>query len=150
MVTKHQKGKLMGLKVYTGGTFDLPHAGHVNFLKKCAQLGSVYVALNTDDFIEQYKGKPPVMSFDERLEVITEYRSVYGVISNDSGADSKQTILEIKPDIIAIGSDWARKDYYKQMGFTQDWLDQQGISLIYIPYTQGISSTEIKRRLAVN
>ena len=139
----------MGLTVYTGGTFDLPHSGHVNFLKKCAQLGDVYVALNTDEFIEQYKGKPPVMSFDERLEVISHYRSVRGVISNDSGADSKQTILEIRPDIIAIGSDWARKDYYKQMGFTQDWLDEQGISLIYIPYTRGISTTELKRRLAV-
>ena len=139
----------MGLIVYTGGTFDLPHSGHVNFLKKCAQLGDVYVALNTDEFIEQYKGKPPVMSFDERLEVISHYRSVRGVISNDSGADSKQTILEIRPDIIAIGSDWARKDYYKQMGFTQDWLDEQGISLIYIPYTRGISTTELKRRLAV-
>lgn len=137
----------MGLKVYTGGTFDLPHGGHVNFLKKCAQLGDVYVALNTDKFIEQYKGKPPVMSFDERAEVISHFRSVRGVISNDSGADSRQTILEIQPDIIAIGSDWARKDYYKQMGFDQDWLDSNNISLIYIPYTQRISSTELKRRM---
>lgn len=139
----------MGLVVYTGGTFDLPHAGHVNFLRKCAQLGDVYVSLNTDEFIEEYKGKPPVMSFDERLEVLSEYRSVHVIMSNDGGADSKEAILQVRPDIIAIGSDWARKDYYKQMGFTQDWLDQHGISLIYIPYTEGISSTEIKRRLAV-
>ena len=139
----------MGLKIYTGGTFDLPHAGHVNFLRKCAQLGNVYVSLNTDEFIEEYKGKPPVMTFNERYEVLTEYRSVHVIMSNDGGADSKEAILQVRPDIIAIGSDWARKDYYKQMGFTQDWLDQHGISLIYIPYTEGISSTEIKRRLAV-
>jgi glycerol-3-phosphate cytidylyltransferase-like family protein len=106
--------------------------------------------LNTDEFVEQYKGKPPVMSFNERYEVLSEYRSVHVIMSNDGGADSKDAILQVRPDIIAIGSDWARKDYYKQMGFTQDWLDEQGISLIYIPYTQGISSTEIKRRLAVN
>jgi glycerol-3-phosphate cytidylyltransferase len=137
----------MGLVVYTGGTFDLPHSGHVNFLRKCAQLGKVYVSLNTDEFIEQYKGKPPVMTFNERYEVLTEYHSVHVVMSNDGGADSKDAILQVRPDIIAIGSDWARKDYYKQMGFTQDWLDEQGISLIYIPYTEGISSTEIKRRL---
>ena len=139
----------MGLVVYTGGTFDLPHAGHVNFLRKCAQLGDVYVSLNTDEFIEEYKGKPPVMTFNERYEVLTEYRSVHVIMSNDGGADSKEAILQVRPDIIAIGSDWARKDYYKQMGFTQDWLDEHGISLIYIPYTEGISSTEIKRRLAV-
>lgn len=139
----------MGLVVYTGGTFDLPHIGHVNFLRKCAQLGSVYVSLNTDKFIQDYKGKAPVMSFDERLKVLAEFRSVTVVMSNDGGADSKDAILQVKPDIIAIGSDWARKDYYKQMGFTQDWLDENGISLIYIPYTDGISSTEIKRRLKV-
>jgi hypothetical protein len=51
------------------------------------------------------------------------------------------------PDIIAIGTDWARRDYYAQMGFDQDWLDDRGIALIYIPYTQGISSTAIKERM---
>jgi len=137
----------MGLTVYTGGTFDLPHSGHVSFLRKCAQLGKVIVALNTDEFIEHYKGKPPVMSYQERRAVLEEFRCVSRVIPNTWGADSKPTIEKVLPDIIAIGSDWARKDYYKQMQFDQDYLDENGISLIYIPYTQGISSTEIKRRL---
>lgn len=137
----------MGLIVYTGGTFDLPHSGHVNFLKKCAELGQVVVSLNTDEFIAAYKGKPPVMSYAEREAVLLEYRSVATVVPNSGDADSKLAIELVRPDIVAIGSDWARKDYYKQMSFTQDWLDEHGISLIYIPYTQGISSTEIKRRL---
>lgn len=137
----------MGLIVYTGGTFDLPHSGHVNFLRKCAELGSVYVALNTDEFIAEYKGKPPVMSYEERRTVLSEFKCVTDVIPNMWGADSKPTIEKVLPDIIAIGSDWARKDYYRQMDFDQDWLDLNGISLIYIPYTNGISSTEIKRRL---
>ena len=72
------------------------------------------------------------------------------MIPNIGGADSKPAILEVRPDIIAIGSDWARKDYYLQMGFSQDWLDEQNISLIYIPYTPGISSTEVKRRMRLN
>lgn len=139
----------MGLKVYTGGTFDLPHSGHVAFLQTCHRLGDVYVSLNTDEFVKQYKGATPVMSFDERLAVLAEYRSVHVIMSNDGGADSKEAILQVKPDIIAIGSDWARRDYYAQMGFDQDWLDEQGISLIYIPYTRGISTTDIKRRLKV-
>jgi glycerol-3-phosphate cytidylyltransferase-like family protein len=105
------------------------------------------VSLNTDEFIAEYKGKPPVMTYEEREAVLLEFRSVYEVVANVGGADSKQAIILANPDIIAIGSDWARKDYYKQMGFTQDWLDEHGISLIYIPYTEGISSTEIKRRL---
>ncbi len=138
----------MGLKVYTGGTFDLIHSGHVNFLRRCAEIGSVTVALNTDEFIAEYKGKPPVMSYDERLAVLSEFFSVKNIIPNYGGADSTEAIEWAQPDIVAIGSDWARKDYYKQMGFTQDWLDERGIMLMYIPYTQGISTTELKRRIS--
>jgi glycerol-3-phosphate cytidylyltransferase len=68
-------------------------------------------------------------------------------LPNSGGTDSKPAILSVKPDIIAIGSDWALKDYYQQMDFEQSWLDELNISLIYIPYTRGISSTEIKTRL---
>lgn len=141
----------MGLRVFTAGTFDLPHLGHVRFLQACAQIGSVTVAINTDEFITAYKGKPPVMSYSERAGVIGELRSVQRVTPNWGDANCAEVIEdehEFKPiDIVAIGSDWARKDYYKQMGFTQDWLDERGISLLYIPYTAGISSTEIKKRL---
>ena len=140
-----------GLVVYTGGTFDLFHAGHVNFLKRCkeiaGELGSVVVSLNTDEFIKEYKGKPPIVSFSDRMAVLKACKYVDQVIANSGGADSKPTILQVNPNIVAIGTDWAKKDYYKQMQFTQDWLDDKNISLIYIPYTKGISSTEIKTRL---
>ena len=141
----------MGLRVYTGGTFDLFHAGHVNFLKRCSEIagiaGQVIVSLNTDSFIQEYKNKQPVCNNQERYDVIASCKYVNQVIWNSGGADSKPAILSVKPDIIAIGSDWALKDYYKQMDFEQSWLDKLNISLIYIPYTQGISSTDIKTRL---
>jgi glycerol-3-phosphate cytidylyltransferase len=140
----------MGLTVYTGGTFDLVHSGHVNFLQRCQELGRVVVSLNTDEFITAYKGKPPVMSFRERATVLRELRCVDEVIPNFGCADSTRAIEQVKPNIIAIGSDWARRDYYSQMGFSQDWLDERNVSLIYIPYTDGISTTELKRRMTVN
>jgi glycerol-3-phosphate cytidylyltransferase-like family protein len=87
------------------------------------------------------------MSYAERKAVLEEYKSVTYVIPNEGGQDSTLAINRVCPDIIAIGSDWARKDYYKQMTFTQDWLDENEISLMYIPYTQGISTTELKKRL---
>ena len=138
----------MSLLLYTGGTFDLFHSGHVNFLRVCAEISdTVVVSLNTDEFIEAYKEKPPVISYKDRYEVLMACKYVDLVIPNSGGADSKPAIQEVNPDIIAIGSDWARKDYCAQMGFTQDWLDDRGISLVYIPYTAGISSTAIKARL---
>lgn len=135
------------LDVYTGGTFDLFHSGHVNLLRKCHDLGHVTVALNTDEFITAYKGRPPVMSYSEREAVLRACKYVDEVIPNTHGEDSRPTIESVRPDIIAIGTDWARRDYHAQMGFDQDWLDARGISLIYIPYTTGISTTDLKRRV---
>jgi glycerol-3-phosphate cytidylyltransferase len=137
----------MGLRVYTGGTFDLFHAGHVEFLRRCAELGSVTVSLNEDEFIEKYKTKRPVISYREREAVLLGCRWVDNVVPNLGGSDSRVSIGLVNPDLVVIGSDWARRDYYSQMGFDQDWLDERGIGLCYIPYTQGISSTAIKERL---
>lgn len=136
------------MRIYTGGTFDLFHPGHVNFLKKCSNFGKVIVSLNTDEFILNYKGKAPVMSFEERKEVLLSCQYVEEVVANIGGADSKQAIELVKPDIVAIGSDWARKNYYGQMGFDQNWLDERDIGLLYLPYSHGISSTILKGRMA--
>lgn len=134
--------------LYTGGTFDLFHAGHVNFLRHCKKIADeVIVSLNTDEFIHQYKGKSPVCDYKQRAIMLESCVYVDKVIKNTSGADSKPSILSIGPNIIAIGSDWAKKDYYAQMQFTQDWLDQFDITLIYIPYTEKISTTLLKEKI---
>ncbi len=134
--------------LYTGGTFDLFHSGHVNFLRQCKLISDkVIVSLNTDSFIEKYKNKKPIMSYDERKIILLSCKYVDSVIENFGNEDSKGPILSIKPNILAIGDDWAKKDYYKQMMFTQEWLEQNNIVLVYIPYTRGISTTDLKNRL---
>ena len=127
--------------------FDLLHAGHVAFLNRCAEFGRVVVSLNTDEFIAAYKGRPPVMSYQERVAVLLGLSSVSDVVPNRGGADSTIAIDDVQPDLIVVGSDWARRDYHAQMGFDQDWLDARGIGLCYVPYTVGISTTAIKSRL---
>jgi cytidyltransferase-like protein len=76
----------LGLRVYTGGTFDLFHAGHVNFLKRCHEIagiaGQVIVSLNTDSFIQEYKTKPPVCNDQERYDVISSCKYVDEVLPN--------------------------------------------------------------------
>lgn len=135
-------------KVYTGGTFDLFHRGHVNFLRQCKEIGdTVIVSLNTDEFIYRYKGEYPVVSYEDRKEVLLSCKYVDKVIPNSEGEDSKPTILDVNPKFIVIGSDWAKKDYYKQMNFTQEWLDEHNYILIYIPYTENISTSLIKKKL---
>lgn len=135
------------MTVYTGGSFDLFHAGHSNFLRQCSLLGEVVVSLNTDEFIEKYKGKAPVMKYEERKKVLESCRYVSRVVPNIGGSDSKITILQVNPDIIAIDTGWAVLDYYKQMNFDQKWIDENGFVLVYLPRTQDISSTDIKARM---
>jgi glycerol-3-phosphate cytidylyltransferase len=138
----------MSRKVYTGGTFDLFHAGHVNFLRQCYNIGDkVIVSLNTDEFIIEYKGKGPIYSYAERQELLCSCKYVDEVVPNIGGADSTIAIGLVRPDFIVIGSDWANKDYYAQMGFTQEWLDSMNIGLIYVPYTEGVSTSILKERI---
>lgn len=136
--------------IYTGGTFDLFHAGHVAFLKRCSELGRVVVSLNSDEFIVQYKGAVPIMNYHERKSVLESCSFVSEVVENAGGRDSKVAIEIVAPDYVVIGSDWATRDYYAQMQFSQEWLDARGIGLIYIPYTKGVSSSEIKNRIKIN
>jgi len=139
------------MRIYTGGTFDLFHWGHVELLRRIKDMagrdGQVVVALNTDEFVEEYKGKKPVMSYDERETVLKACMYVDEVIKNIGGKDSRPSILAADVDFVIVGTDWCERDYMKQMSFTREWLEKHNIGFGYIPYTIGISTTDIKKRL---
>jgi cytidyltransferase-like protein len=151
--------------VYTAGTFDILHPGHIRLFEQCRRIagkdGIVCVGVNSDAFIEKYRGQPPVMSERERSILVAALKDVNSVLTNQ---DPQQEVMELAFAIgeksriadpigsprfqkfLVVGSDWAAKDYYAQIGVTQQWLDTQGIVLCYVPYTQGISSMDIKWR----
>ena len=134
--------------LYTGGTFDVFHYGHMNFLRQCKSVADeVVVSLNTDEFILSYKKKKPILNYAEREHSLLGCKYVDRVVNNIGNEDSKLAILSVLPHIVAIGDDWAKKDYYSQMKFTPEWLEENKIVLIYIPYTRGISSTELRERI---
>jgi len=81
------------------------------------------------------------------MEVLLACKYVDEVVMNVGGADSRIAISQVEPNYIVVGSDWAEKDYYAQMGFDQKWLDERGIGLVYVPYTKTISSTQIRSRM---
>jgi glycerol-3-phosphate cytidylyltransferase len=134
-------------RVYVGATFDLFHKGHVELLRRAAQYGDVYVALNRDEFVERYKGKRPVMNIEERMAVVEACRYVKGVLINTGDEDSKPSIEVVRPDFIVVGSDWLEKDIMKQLGVSESYLKERGQHILFFPYTSGVSSTEIKKRL---
>ena len=129
-------------------------------LKGCKRIagenGLVVVALNTDEFIERFKGKKPVQSFEDRRTMLESCRYVDLVIDNFGEEDSKKTIegvpyilaerlnVFLTVDVVATGTDWACRDYYGQMQFTKEWLDENDIVLAYIDRRTGQSSTRLK------
>jgi glycerol-3-phosphate cytidylyltransferase len=141
----------LAMRVLTIGTFDLLHPGHVALLERCVELGGerahVSVGVNTDDFIKRYKGSYPVMSLVERLEMLRAIRWVDDVLINKGNEDCKVLIDEVKPDLLVVGSDWLGKDYLKQTGLTREYLERRNIALVFLPYTVGISTTQLKARL---
>ena len=133
--------------VLTIGTFDLLHYGHVDFLNRAAELGAgLTVGINSDRFAATFKDRP-VMDEDERAYAVRQL----GYATEVNDGPGHELIRALRPAVLAVGSDWARKDYRAQINVTQDWLDGRGITLAYVPYRQWrpISSTEIRRRLRV-
>lgn len=131
------------MRVLTLGTFALPHIGHAAFLRACEAFGEVTVGVNSDAFVGSYRGIAPPFDQSERMGLI---RSLgYMVRLNDG--PGRELIYEQHPDIITVGTDWARRDYLKQIDMTQDELDELTITVAYVPMRPlGISSTEVMRR----
>ena len=139
--------------VLTMGTFDLYHSGHVALLRRCRDLagvgGAVIVGLNTDEFVERYKGAPPVIIYADREACLASSQYVDAVLPNDQrqGDSAAELIDAVKPDIIAVGWDWRDRDYLGQIGVTRNWLNSRSIRIVYLPYTPGAAgpSSSIKR-----
>ena len=132
------------MKVITLGTFDILHLGHIKLIKFCKSLGDTVVGLNTDEFIEKYKGHKPVINYELRKDTLKELD--VSVIPNDQRDGGIQEVLDVvKPDIIVIGSDWGKKDYLAQIGITWEELEKREISLCYYPRSIDISTTRIKK-----
>jgi len=131
------------MKALTIGTFAVPHIGHAAFLRRCEAFGQLTVGVNSDRFVGEYRGIAPPFDQDERMALISALG--YGVALNDG--PGVELIYEVHPDVLAIGTDWARRDYLAQIDITQDELDQLGVTVAYVPMRPtGISSTEIARR----
>lgn len=134
--------------VYTGGTFDLLHEGHLELLSFCRRMagtdGRVIVGLNRDAFVERYKGRLPVQPYAKRQSML-ETTDVDEVVPNIGDEDSRPSIDAARPDVVLIGSDWHDNRYLQQLGLDFDWLHERGIVLAYAPRPSGGPSTSRAR-----
>jgi cytidyltransferase-like protein len=136
------------MKVYIGGTYDILHPGHIKLFQWARQVyGPVTIGLNRDEFVERYKGKLPVMSYDQRRVILSELRCINRVIANYGDEDSTISIGIVAPDVIVAGSDWTIERLKIQMGLTNEFLRNNKIGITIFPHSDPIHSSDIKKRI---
>lgn len=141
----------MNGRILTIGTFDLIHVGHVELfarMKESSHRAKVFVSVNSDEFVERFKGRKPVIPQIERIEMVGSIRWVDYAFPNYAHENALTIIDDVQPERLAIGSDWQDKDYLGQLNVTKEQLIERGLWPIwYVPRTTGVSSTLIRSRL---
>jgi rfaE bifunctional protein nucleotidyltransferase chain/domain len=129
--------------VFTNGTFDILHRGHVEYLEKARRLGDILiVGLNSDRSIRRIKGKGrPINPGADRASVLSALRCVDYVCF--FGEDTPLRIISrLKPDVLVKGADWAGRDIVGK-----DVVERNGGAVRRIRLTPGRSSTGIIQRV---
>ncbi len=129
---------------YTTGVYDLFHIGHLNILKRAKDLCDyLIVGVSTDELVESYKNKIPVIPFAERIAIVEAIRYVDKVVPQTS-MDKLDAWKELHFDVMFHGDDWKNSTMYNE--YEKQFADI-GVTLVFLPHTQGTSSSEIKKKL---
>lgn len=131
------------IRVFTSGSFDLFHIGHLNILERSAALGDeLIVGVSTDELIQHYKGMPPIIPFEQRFRIISSLKCVTKAVKQVKLTEVAQLQRE-DIDIVTIGDDWINK-YLEGL----EWMKQQpGKEVVYFHYTPDVSTTSIKKKI---
>jgi len=135
----------MKKSVYVGMSADLIHPGHLNILRRAAELGEVTIGLLTDVAIASYK-RVPYMTFDQRREVVENIKGVSRVVPQET-LDYVPNLKALRPDYVVHGDDWREGVQRETRQRVIDTLAEWGGELIEVPYTAGISSTALQKAL---
>ena len=124
--------------------FDMFHIGHLNILKKAKeQCEYLIVGVSTDEVVETYKQKSPVIPFEQRIAIVEAIRYVDKVIPQTS-MDKMEAYKILRFDALFHGSDWKGSKMYEKI--VADFA-MIGVDVVFLPHTDGISSTMIRTRV---
>lgn len=125
---------------YTTGVYDLFHIGHLNILKKAKSLCDyLIVGVSTDELVQKEKNKVPVIPYEERVEIVKAIRYVDEVVPQVN-KNKKEAWDKLKFNKMFVGSDWKDTPQWNQF---EEQFKPLGVEIIYIPHTDGISSTQL-------
>jgi choline-phosphate cytidylyltransferase/glycerol-3-phosphate cytidylyltransferase len=128
-------------RVLTYGTFDLLHYGHIRLLKRAKELGDyLVVAISTDEF-NAGKGKKSYHRYETRKEMLEAVRYVDLVIPEDSWEQKAEDVRLYEIDVVVMGADWEGSDRFEYL--------RSHCELVYLPRTEGVSTSQIKDELGL-
>lgn len=128
-------------KILTYGTYDLLHYGHIRLLKRAKELGDyLVVALSTDEF-NAIKGKKAYHNYETRKQMLEAIRYVDLIIPENTWEQKRNDVLEYRIDTVVMGSDWENNENFECL--------KDICEVVYLPRTEGISTTKIKKDLGL-
>ena len=133
--------------VYTCGVFDMFHVGHLNLLEKCKSMCDyLIVGVCNDDYVRNIKHKEPVYSEQDRVRILEALKVVdrAELVTIEETNDKILAIEKFHFDVLFSGDDWKGSERYQK---TEEQFKKYGAFIEYFPYTQGISTTQIKEKI---
>lgn len=128
-------------RVLTYGTYDLLHYGHIRLLKRAKELGDyLIVALSTDEF-NSIKGKKAYHNYETRKKMLEAIRYVDLVIPENEWDQKIDDVKKYFVDVTVMGDDWKGNEKFEVL---RDYCE-----VLYLPRTEGISTTKIKKELGL-
>ena len=132
---------------YTCGVFDMFHVGHLNLLEKCKSMCDyLIVGVCNDDYVRNIKHKEPVYSEQDRVRILEALKVVdrAELVTIEETNDKILAIEKFNFDVLFSGDDWKGSERYQK---TEEQFKKYGAFIEYFPYTQGISTTQIKEKI---
>ena len=127
--------------VYTVGTFDMLHVGHLALLEHCRRLGSIVaVGVASDRVVHSYKPNRPIIPLNQRMQMLKALRCVdivrpYFELEYVSGCEA------VDADIFVVGEDWGKNSHNVNV---ESYLESKGSKIVKVHYDLRTSSTQIK------
>lgn len=123
---------------YTTGVYDLFHIGHLNVLKNAKeQCEYLIVGVSTDELVQKEKNKTPIIPFEERVRIVEAIKYVDMVVTQEN-KNKLEAYHKYKFDAMFVGSDWKGSPQWNKF---EEELKPYGADVVYLPHTDGTSST---------
>jgi len=130
---------------YTTGVFDLFHIGHLNILKQAkAECDFLIVGVSTDENVQNYKGKLPVIPYKDRAEIVASVKYVDKVVPQGN-MDKIEAWQTLHFDVLFHGDDWKNSDMYNELIRK---FSEVNVDVVFLKHTDGISSTMLREKTA--